>query len=154
MRRRHHSPLGAVARGLAAGVVGTAVMTAAQTAYYKANDMEGSSTPGEVAKRITEGVLQREFPDERMQTATSAMHWLYGTSWGVPYGLWAGTVHPGVLRGMLAATLMVWGAAQVQLPAMKLAPPPWKYSPSSLATDVGFHSTWAAGTALAYRALS
>ena len=154
MSHNHHSPLGAVARGLAAGAIGTAVMTAVQMAYYKAKDMEGSSTPGEVARRITEGVLQREFPEERMDTATNAMHWLYGTSWGAAYGLWAGTTHPSVPRGILGGTLMVWGAAQIQLPAMKLAPPPWKYAPSSLAMDVGFHSTWALGTAVAYRALS
>lgn len=149
-----HSPLGAVARGLVAGAIGTGVMTAVQMAYYKAKGMEGSSVPGEIAKRITEGVLQREFPEERMGTATNVMHWLYGTSWGVPYALWAGSTRPGMVRGIVGGTLMVWGAAQVQLPAMKLAPPPWEYAPSSLAMDVGFHSAWALGTAAAYRAMS
>lgn len=149
-----HSPLGAVARGLVAGAIGTGMMTAVQMAYYKAKGMEGSSVPGEVAKRVTEGVLHREFPEERMDTATNVMHWLYGISWGVPYALWAGSTRPGIVRGIVGGTLMVWGAAQVQLPAMKLAPPPWEYAPSSLAMDVGFHSAWALGTAVAYRAMS
>jgi len=58
----HLTPLGAAARGLVAGAVGTAAMTAAQTAYLKATGDEQSSTRAEVGTRIIEGVLQREVP--------------------------------------------------------------------------------------------
>ena len=85
------TPIGALARGLAAGAAGTAAMTAAQTAYLKATDGSPSSTPGEVAKRIIEGVLQRDVPEDKEPLLNTAMHWTFGTSWGRRYGIVAGS---------------------------------------------------------------
>lgn len=149
------TPLGAVARGALAGAAGTALMTVAQTAYYKATDTDSSSTPGEVLKRIVEGVLHRDFPDESMDAATQGMHWAYGTSWGVPYGLAAGSRTPSdsVLASTLAFALPVWAASQTELVAMQIAPPPWQSSPSILAMDLGFHLVYGLGGALAFRLL-
>ncbi len=130
-------------------------MTAAQTAYYKATGSESSSTPGEVAKRIIEGVLQRDVPEERLGALNQGMHIVYGLSWGIPYGIASGSHRRPApfVRSGAAFGLAVWGASQVELPAMKLAPPPWEYSPSSLATDVGFHMVYGMASALAFRAL-
>ncbi len=149
------TPLGAVARGLVAGAAGSGLMTAVQTAYYKATGTEPSSTPGEVGRRIVEGVLQREVPEERMNLLNQGMHWLYGTLWGIPYALVSGSRRSPepVARGAVALGLAVWGASLVQLPAMKLAPPVWKYPPQQLAMDSGFHLVYGLGTALAFRAL-
>ena len=58
MASRKLTPLSAAVRGLLAGAAGTVAMTAAQTAYYRATGSESSSTPGEVGKRIVEGVLR------------------------------------------------------------------------------------------------
>lgn len=148
------TPVGAVMRGLLAGVAGTAVMTAVQTAYYKATGNESSSTPGEVGRRIVAGVLQREAPEADWPPMNQGMHWLYGSSWGVPYGIFAGSGEPGsLLKGVVACTLMVWGASLVQLPAMRLAPPVWEMPPSSIAMDLGFHAAYGVGTAVAFRAI-
>jgi hypothetical protein len=150
------SPLGATVRGALAGAAGTAVMTAVQTAYYKATDSEGSNTPGEVLKRIVEGVLQRDFPEDKMGAATQGMHWAYGTSMGVPYGIVSGSRRrrpTSVIGSTLAFGLPVWAAGQVQLPAMQMAPPPWEMPPSSLAMDLGFHLAYGLGGALAWRVL-
>lgn len=125
---------GAATRGLVAGLAGTAAMTAAQTAYYKATGSEGSTIPAEVGKRIIRGVLQREVGDEHTEALNNAMHWLYGTSWGTLYGL--ASRRPG--RG-LAFALTVWGASLVELPAMGLAPPVWEMAPAAIAPDLGFH---------------
>lgn len=149
------SPAGAVARGVLAGAAGTAVMTAAQTAYYKATGSEASDTPFQVAKRIIEGVLQREVPEGSEDALNTGMHVLYGMSWGVPYGLVSGS-HDSpqpVLRSAVKFGVTVWSASLVQLPAMQLAPPVWEYDPKSLATDVGFHIVYGLGAALAFRAL-
>lgn len=59
------TPIGAVGRGLLAGAAATGVMTAVQTAYYRAKGMEASTTPGEVARRIIEGVSSVRFPTSR-----------------------------------------------------------------------------------------
>jgi hypothetical protein len=76
------STLRALTRGVLAGAAGTAAMTAAQTAYLNARGEEPSRTPAEVGRRIVEGVLQREVPEEWMGALNNIMHWLYGTSWG------------------------------------------------------------------------
>jgi hypothetical protein len=81
------SPLGAVVRGLAAGVGGTVVMTGYQVAVARLRDSESSSAPAEVGRRIIEGVFQREVPEDRMDDLNNAMHALYGTSWGPVYGV-------------------------------------------------------------------
>jgi hypothetical protein len=151
--RARTTPLGAVARGLMAGAVGTAAMTAAQTAYLKAQDKEPSSTPAEVGRRIIEGVLQREVPEERMGLLNNVMHALYGTSWGAVYGLLHASRRSSAPRDGLAFVGLVWGASLVQLPAMGLAPPVWKYPPAELASDVGFHVVYGIGVATAYEVL-
>jgi hypothetical protein len=138
----------ALARGVLAGAAGTAVMTAAQTAYYKANDVEPSTTPAEVAKRVIRGVLQRDVSEERTGALNNGMHWLYGTGWGTLYGLAARRPTSGVAFGAL-----VWGASLVELPAMKLSPPVWKQPPSAIAPDLGFHLVYGTAVALAHRAL-
>jgi hypothetical protein len=105
------TPLGAVARGLASGVVGTAAMTVAQSAYYNAQGSEPSTTPAEVAKRILRGVFHRRIDDDKTEALNNAMHWTYGTSWGLVYGLVQGTVRTHAARnGMLFGSL-VWARA-------------------------------------------
>lgn len=153
MATRRRTPLGATIGGLAAGAAGTGVMTAAQTAYMKATGGESSGTPGEVGKRIIEGVFQREVPEDRMELLNNAMHWLYGTSWGAVYGLVAGNRFPRAVRSGLLFGTAVWGASLVHLPAMGLAPPVWEYSPSTIAPDLGFHLAYGLGVGVAYRAV-
>lgn len=152
----YHSlnPTGAAIRGVLAGAAGTAAMTAAQTAYYKYTGAESSSTPADVGERVIEGVLQREVPVSE-NTLTQGMHWGYGTSMGIPFGIVAGSRREpaSVLASGLAFGLAAWGASQVELPAMKLAPRPWEYDASSLATDLGFHLVYGLGAALAFRIL-
>jgi Protein of unknown function (DUF1440) len=147
------TPLRVVARGLAAGAVGTAAMTAAQNAYLKAQGKEPSSTPAEVGRRIIEGVLQRKVPEERMGLLNNVMHGLYGTSWGAVYGLLHASRRSGPTRDGAAFFALVWGASLVHLPAMGLAPPVWEYPPEELASDAGFHVVYGIGVALAYEVL-
>jgi len=149
------TPLGAVGRGLLAGAVGTAAMTAVQTAVAKARGEEASTTPATVAKRVGEGVLHRDVPDDEATTQklNQAMHWSYGTTWGAVYGLAQGTREASVARGGPAFGAFVWGASLLQLPAMKLAPPVWEYPPLELALEVGYHVVYGLGVAAAYAAL-
>ncbi len=147
------TPRGAALAGLAAGAAGTAVMTGVQLAYMQATGGESSGTPGAVGKRILEGVFQREVSAEQEQTLNNVMHWVYGTSWGLVYGISGGARRRRALRSGLGFGLAVWGASLVQLPAMKLAPPVWEYDPETLAPDVGFHLVYGLAAAVAYRVL-
>jgi hypothetical protein len=149
------TPIGAVVRGLAAAAAGTGAMTSVQTAYYKARDMESSSTPAEVGKRIVAGVLQREVTEGSESALNQGMHWLYGSSWGLPYGILAGSRRSqGSLIGSgVALGLGVWSASRTQMTALQIAPPPWEDPPSSLAMDVGFHLVYGMAAATAFRIL-
>jgi hypothetical protein len=40
----------------------------------------------------------------------------------------------------------------IHLPAMKLAPPVWEYSPQQLLSDAGFHLVYGTATAAAFSA--
>lgn len=130
-------------------------MTAAQTAYYKATGSESSSTPAEVGKRVVEGVLGREVPDDRMNALNQGMHWAYGTSWGLPFGIAVGSSRSSdsVVSSGIALAPLAWAAGRGELTAMKLAPPPWQDPPSSLAVDVGSHLVYGLATAAAFRAV-
>ena len=143
------STFAAITRGVLAGAAGTAVMTAAQTAYYKATGAEGSTTPAEVGKRVIRGVLQREVSDDQTETLNTVMHWGYGSTWGTLYGI--ATRQPTL---GLAFGTMVWGASLVELPAMQLSPPIWELKPSAIAPDLGFHLVYGIAVAAAHRALS
>lgn len=147
------TPLAAVGRGLVAGAAGTGAMTAAQTATMRLRGSEPSTVPAEVGRRIVEGVLRREVPEERIEALNNAMHVLYGTSWGAVYGLVQASRRPRAPRHGLAFGLLVWGASLVELPAMKLAPPVWEYPPKELAGDLGFHVVYGLSVAAAYAAI-
>jgi hypothetical protein len=147
------STLRTLTRGLLAGAVGTAAMTAAQTAYLKARGEEPSTTPAEVGRRIVEGVLQRDVPEERMGALNNVMHWLYGTGWGVLFGLSRACRGAAPLGDGARFAGVVWGASLVELPAMGLAPPVWEYPPDQLASDFGFHLVYGVGVATAYAVL-
>ncbi len=96
-----------------------------------------------MAKRISEGVFQQEVSPDRISLLTHGMHWSYGTGWGAVYGLAQGTIHaPTLGHGLLFGT-GVWAMSYVELVPMGLYEPLWKYSPSAIATEVGYHSSTA-----------
>lgn len=165
------TPLAAVARGIAAGVVGTGFMTLAQTLPAKLQSSDGgsqqqesggaqqdpweeASAPAKVAKRISEGVFDHDVPPERIPLLTHGMHWGYGTGWGAVYGIAQGSLHAPPLRHGLVFGTAVWAMSYVQLVPMGLYQPPWKYAPKDIAMEVGYHLAYGLGVASAYRVLA
>ena len=134
------SKLRRVGRGLVAGLVGTAAMTAAQVAVLKATGGKPSRAPEKVARRV---FGRRAVKRKQRETLNTAMHWAYGTGWGVPLGL---TGRPGLLGGV-AHGLSVWGAGLAELPAFGVAPPPWEQSPGALAQDAAMHVVYGVAVA-------
>lgn len=156
-------PRGAVARGLAAGVVGTAAMTLWQEALARLKDggaapaggdpWESAPAPAKVARRILAGVFGVEVPAERIGLLTHATHWAYGTSWGAAYGVVQESVRarPAVHGPLFGAA--VWATSYVQLVPMGIYGPPWRYSPRELAEDLSYHLVYGAGVAAAHAVL-
>ncbi len=140
-----------VGKGLFAGAVGTAAMTVSSTLEAKVRGREPSSAPARATAKVL-GI--KEFEDERAAARFNDLsHWGYGTSWGV-------------LRGLLAATGMtpkaataahgaaIYGAAQVTLPALDIAPPAVFWSKREIAIDAFHHAVYAAATGAAYELIA
>ena len=160
------TPLGAVTRGLAAGVVGTAVMTLVQELSAKLqapsdgaapppqDPWAQASAPAKVGRRIIEGVFEHPVPPERIGLLTNVMHWAYGTGWGAIYGIVEGTF-PGhsVRRGLLFGS-GVWVMGYVQLVPMGIYELPWRYPAQDVALELGYHLAYGVGVDTGHRLLT
>lgn len=137
----------AIGKGLFAGVVGTAAMTLSSTLEMKLKDRSASDTPSKAAGKVL-GVQPRN-PQGKARFG-SIVHWGYGTAWGAARGLIALTG----LRNPAAAGLVhlaaVWGAAQVMLPSLDVAPPLSEWSVEEVATDLFHHVVYVAAAGAAY----
>jgi uncharacterized membrane protein YagU involved in acid resistance len=160
------TPRAAVLCGVCAGVAGTGAMTLWQTISAKLQETEESESetppadpweqapaPAKVAKRVSEGVFDKDVSAELIPTLSNVMHWAYGTSWGAIYSI-AVAGRPGatVRRGAIFGAA-VWGSSYLQLVPMGIYQPPWKYQPQELALDLSYHFVYGLGVALAFELL-
>jgi len=108
--------------GTAAGVAGTAAMTALQGLAQDEDGDEPQSeeeaweqapAPAQVAKRVVEGVSGRHVSASRIPLLTTLGHRLYGTSLGAVYGLADDGAQP-VRRGV-AFGAGVWALSYAEL---------------------------------------
>jgi uncharacterized membrane protein YagU involved in acid resistance len=163
MKARGRSPLGVVARGLAAGLVGTAAMTAWQETAAKlkkrtmvavedryredVDPWEKAPAPAQVARRMLEALFRIEVPAERIPLFTNAVHWGYGTALGASYGLVESSVRSRpALHGALFGS-GVWAMSYATLVPMGLYEPPWRYPAKTIAKDVSYHLVYGTGVA-------
>jgi hypothetical protein len=130
-------------------------MTAAQSAAAALTGEQPSHAPGRVGRRLIEGVLGGKVRRRERGPLNHAMHWLYGTSWGVALGL--ATAHrpdpPPALRTGAGIGLGVWATSLVELPLLGLARPVWRQRPREVALDAGFHLVYGVATAAALAGL-
>lgn len=136
---------GTLGKGLVAGAVGTAAMTVSSTLEAKARGRGSSTTPADAAAKVL-GVRPDEKSGERFN---NAVHWGYGTGWGMVRGLLAalGLSGPAAALAHFAA---VWGSEQVVLPATGVGKPIWTYGATEAAVDGCHHAVYAAATSAAY----
>jgi hypothetical protein len=164
------SPVRAFGRGLAAGVIGTAFMTAWQEAA-SALKKRGAATsttqqepdedpwahapaPAQVAKRMLEQVLHKEVHADRIHLLTNVTHWGYGTALGGAYGLVQGLIRTRpAIRGPLFGT-GAWAMSYAMLVPMGLYEPPWRYPAKVIAKDLSYHLVFGAGTAFGHELLA
>ena len=135
-----------VGKGLFAGLAGTAAMTVSSTLEMKLRGRAASTAPA----RAAEKVLGVEPVDDVAQARFSNLvHWGYGTAWGGARGLIAATglSEPRATAARLSA---VWGAEQVMLPALDVAPPFTQWGAKEVAIDAFHHLVYAAATGTAY----
>lgn len=146
MGTRFGAVAGDMGRGLAAGVVGTAAMTAASTAEARLRGRGSSSTPAQAAAKVLGVEPQGERAQQRFN---HAVHWAYGTGWGGARGLIA-AAGLGPVAGTAAHLGTVWGAEQLALPATGTAPPATQWGAKEVAIDLFHHTVYAVATGLAF----
>ena len=136
-------------KGRFAGAAGTAAMTVSSTLEAKIRDRGSSSAPADAAGKVL-GVQPRDEAGEAR--FSNIVHWGYGTSWGAVRGL----LHAAGVDGTAATALhfaAVWGGAQAMLPALDVAPPPWKSPKEEVLIDAFHHAVYAIATGVAFAAL-
>lgn len=136
----------AVGKGIFAGLIGTAAMTVSSAIEMRLNGRSASDAPSKAAGRALGVQPRNQVGKARFG---QVVHWSYGTVWGVARGLIGLTG----LRGAAAGALhfaSVWGAAQLILPALDVAPPATEWDPEEIATDVLHHAVYAAAAGAAY----
>ncbi|WP_433167132.1 DUF1440 domain-containing protein [Kribbella sp. CA-247076] len=164
------TPLGAIARGLVAGAVGTLAMDVLLYAEYRAGggkspfrrwefsaDIENwdqAPAPAQVGRRLFEGLLHRELPDRRAALVNNITHWAFGIANGAAYGVVAGSTPTPKIRYGVPFGATVWSTGYVVLPLAGLYEPIWKYSAKVLAKDLTAHLTYGLSTATTYRRLT
>jgi hypothetical protein len=165
------TPLGAVLRGGVAGVVGTLAMDLLWYARYRrgggeqsfvdwefsasTKNWEDAGAPAQVAKRVTEGFLQRELPDEAAALTNNAAHWATGLQWGALYGLVAGSMPKSSVPAFGAALgVAAFTTSYALLGLAKVYRPIWEYDAKTLAKDLSAHLVFGLGTAAVFGASS
>jgi hypothetical protein len=141
------------ATGLISGIVGTAAMTIAQGAEFVLTPAEPSDVPARVADSLSRRLGFGRIKRRDRAVANQGMHWLYGASWGIPYGLVAARAktRPEVSGPVFG--LAVWVVALGQQPALGVADWPWERSPKSLGSEALYHVVYGAGAGAALRVL-
>ena len=150
-RRTVSTVADAIGKGLVAGLAGTAAMTVSSTLEAKLRGRSASSAPARATakmlgiKEFEDGIAQARFND--------LSHWGYGTSWGVLRGLLGATGMP-AKAATAAHGAAIYGAAQVTLPALEIAPPSVFWAKEEIAIDAFHHAVYAAATGVAYELIS
>ena len=141
----------AVGRGLVAGLAGTAAMTISSTVEARLRGRPFSTAPARATAKVL-GI--REFDTELAQARWNDLsHWGYGTGWGVLRGL-LGATPMSSRAATLAHGAAIYGAAQVTLPALDIAPPSIFWGAREIAIDALHHAVYAAATGVAYAAIT
>lgn len=158
-------PVALVARGVTAGLVGTACMTVLQEVAARRHrralamghpvedidPWERAPAPAKLARLVSERVLHRDIPPERIEFFTNAVHWGFGAQMGIAYA-YLQTVAGGkpALRGPLFG-LAVWAQSYATLVPLGLYKWPWHYRAGAIAKDVSYHLLYGSGVAAGYR---
>lgn len=141
---------GRIGIGLVAGAVGTAAMTLLQMIEMKMTGREPSTTPAEAVDELADIAPEDE---EKRERFSNLVHWSYGSSLGAVRGILASTaLSPVVADSVFLGS--VWGAQLIFLPALGMTAPPTEWGAKALAKDFGHHFVYAAGVAVAWRALT
>jgi hypothetical protein len=151
MRKAVNTVASDIGKGLVAGFLGTAAMTASSTLEARLRGRAASSAPARATAKVL-GI--KEFEDDIAKARFNDLsHWGYGTGWGVLRGL-LDAIGLSPKAATAAHGAAIYGAAQVTLPALEVAPPAVFWPKEEIAIDAFHHAVYAAATGLAYELIA
>jgi hypothetical protein len=151
MRKAVNTVASDIGKGLVAGFLGTAAMTASSTLEARLRGRAASSAPARATAKVL-GI--KEFEDDIARARFNDLsHWGYGTGWGVLRGL-LDAIGLSPKAATAAHGAAIYGAAQVTLPALEVAPPAVFWPKEEIAIDAFHHAVYAAATGLAYELIA
>jgi hypothetical protein len=126
-------------------------MTVSSTLEARMRGRAPSSAPARATAKVL-GIRDFETDLDRARF-NDLSHWGYGTAWGLVRGLLASAGLSG--RAATAAHgAAIYGAAQVTLPALDIAPPALFWGAEEVAIDAFHHAVYATATGMAYELLA
>lgn len=137
--------------GILSAIIGTAAMTISSETEMVVSGREASDAPGQALSRIVRLAGGRGLEGKPLKVASTWVHWLYGTAWGLVFWLLADPAIGGLPLAAAGAVFfgIVWITAQIVQPALGVAKPIFAYGTKAVATDLFHHGVFAAGTTLA-----
>jgi hypothetical protein len=151
MRKAVNTVASDIGKGLVAGFVGTAAMTASSTLEARLRGRAASSAPARATAKVL-GI--KEFEDDIAKARFNDLsHWGYGTGWGVLRGL-LDAIGLSPKAATVAHGAAIYGAAQVTLPALEVVPPAVFWPKEEIAIDAFHHTVYAVATGLAYELIA
>lgn len=149
-KKSNPDPLKGAISGLAAGLAASLAMDLAQRAYQflsrpKKDGQQSEPATEQAADRVSQAVAGQPVPSERKALAGQAVHYAFGASLGLAYGI-AAEYWPAVTAGYGSA----FGVGNALLfdeggvPAAGLGPAPWETPATSHAYSLGSHLVFGA----------
>jgi hypothetical protein len=138
-----------IGKGLLAGLVGTAAMTAANAIEMKLFRRPARMAPTQAAEKLLGMEMSGNGSASRV---TNPVYWGYGTVWGVARPLLRAL---GLSSGASTAAHFgtLWSSEQALLPALSVAPPSAVLGGKEIAFDAWNHVVYATAAGLAYELL-
>ncbi|MGH1550836.1 hypothetical protein ACRAWB_17295 [Leifsonia poae] len=164
------TPVGGIARGVAAGVVGTLAFDLWLYLQYRrghgreefadwefsadVTGWDGAPAPAQVGRRIVNGLFETDLPDSRAALFNNIAHWAYALGGATAYGVLAGSLRrPHTGYGLLLGVGM-WLSGYAILPPMHLYKPITEYDAKTLGKDLAAHLVYGAATGATFSGLS
>lgn len=135
-------PAAGFGRGFLAGIAGGVAMSASTVAEMRLTGRGASDVPARAVERI---FAIRRLGEDAEPRVTTAAHFAVSALTGAAWGALAAAGMPRGLRLPLLYGMAAAPDAGV-VPAMGLAPPPWRWPSADVARTVGHHAVFAAVT--------
>jgi hypothetical protein len=134
-----------VLRGILAGVIGTVFMNLSSETEMHLRGRQPSVVPARAANKVLSIVGVPQLEGTALKVLSTWTHYLYGAAWGLVLWVLLSTLELSIAAALPLFFLIVWGTEQIELPALGLTPPSWKWGAKEVAIDLWHHVVFASG---------